>query len=244
MSGVTWAAAWGAVTGTASLTLLLWKERRAVRRGVEVRAGWQYAVDPTDDHIFDVWVSVQARATGQRPTSVEFVGFEIKILADREKMREHRGVEWRPDRNLWVRHTAEIALNGEVLELKPDGPFVKVWTRLPPIVARGIDPTDLLVRPYVVTGQEEHWYGPASPFLPRPPRNETQDEVRDALDNLAALEPNRGKLSDVEPGVFGLERLMLEGTTVSSRELAEKWDREASEVADPTTPKVEGLGSF
>lgn len=44
------------------------------------------------------------------------------------------------------------------MEVSPDGPRVRIWTRLVPICRHSIDPTETLVRAYAVTYPETYWW--------------------------------------------------------------------------------------
>jgi len=98
----------------------------------------------------------------------------------------------------------------------PDGPAVRIWTRLFPICAHGIDPTSTPVRPYVVTVPETYWWGPTSPILPELPPGKTLEEAGEELARAAVRHAGARVLDPPAPTtrvgeVIGLMRLILEG---------------------------------
>jgi len=214
-------AVWGAVTGTVGLGIAGWRELRGNKRSLRVERGWQFVYD-ADEQLQDVWVCVMVWNTGRRPLHVEYVGFEALVVGER-KIADDAGMDLPPENNVWVNKRFEIALNGDTLEVVPDGPSVKVWTRLFPICADGIDPTGTEVQPYVVTVPEKWWLGPPGPLLPELPPGKTLEEAGTELvsaavkyagpEVLAANPANR-------PGeVIGVMRLILEGDVERTSDL-------------------------
>lgn len=210
----------GAVTGTTSLGVTLWRERRGIRRSMGVERGWQFVYDD-DGNLLDVWVCVMAYNTGRRPLHIEHAGWEFLVEGPRE-MADAAGIG--PDNRVWVTQRFEIALNGETIETVPDGPSVKIWTRLVPVCAYGIDPGASALRPFVMTVPETYWYGPEGPLIPETPPGRERDDVIAAFTEItnAELDPklkgNPKKFPD-EPAVHGLMRLVLDGDVERTSDL-------------------------
>jgi hypothetical protein len=207
-------AVWGAITGTTGLGLTLWRERRSRKRSLRVAHGWQFVYDENEE-LIDIWVSVMAWNTSHRPAHIEHVGFEAIVEGDPE-LAAHAGIEVPQDQHLVTNRRFEIALAGETLEVVPDGPSVKIWTRLFPICSHGIDPTLTPIRPYVVTVPETYWWGPMSPLLPQPPPGKTLKEAGQELARAAVRHAGAQVLQPPIPAdrageVIGLMRLVLEG---------------------------------
>lgn len=223
-------AIWGAVTGSigtltglGGLALTVHNARRARRRGMLVTHGWQYVYDHSGK-LLDVWVNVTAFNTGHRPLHVEYVGFETLVVADRSAL-EGTGLALADENNVWVNQRFEIALNGETLEVLPDGPSVKVWTRLPPFCAAvPIDPTSTPIRAYVVSWPETYWWeSEAVPLLAEPPQTRKSiDEVEEDIAHLVLAEQDKADFESPpdRPGnVVGLQRLILDGSTERTSDL-------------------------
>jgi hypothetical protein len=211
-------AIWGAVTGTAGLGLATWRERRSWRRSLRVERGWQYVYTKNGgtEQLKDVWVSAMAWNTGHRPLSIEHVGFEFIVPRSREQLAEV-GVKVDPgDRPTWINIRFEIALNGETIEVVPDGPSVKVWTRIGPILDAGVDPTTTLARSFVVTVPETYWWSEEGPLLPVPPQGRDPEVTEAELAHLSGEE----NTEPMVPGkVIGLPRLLLEGEVERTSDL-------------------------
>lgn len=207
-------AVWGAVTGTAGLGLVAWRERRSRKRSLNVSHGWQFVYDGNDE-LIDVWVCVSAWNTSHRPAHIEHVGFEAIVEAD-PKLATDAGVAVPPGQPLVTSRRFEIALSGETFEVVPDGPKVRIWTRLFPICKHGIDPTLTVVRPFVVTVPDIYWWGPTSPLLPQTPPGKTLEEAGEELARVAVRHAGADVLEPPMPAdrageVIGLMRLVLEG---------------------------------
>lgn len=207
-------AVWGAVTGTAGLGLTVWRERRNRNRSLNVSHGWQFVYDGKDK-LIDVWVCVSAWNTSHRPAHIEHVGFEAIVELD-PQLAINAGVEVPPGQRPATNRRFEIALGGETFEVVPDGPMVKIWTRLFPICKHGIDPTLTPVRPFVVTVPETYWWGPISPLLPEMPPGKSRDEAGEELARVAVRHAGAEVLEPPMPAnrvgeVIGLMRLVLEG---------------------------------
>ncbi len=184
--------------------------------------GWQYVYEKQGDaeRLKDVWVCVMAWNTGHRPLSIEHVGFEFIVPSSPEQVAEV-GVDLpRSDRPVWINARFEIALNGETIEVIPDGPSVKVWARIEPILARGIDPTVTPMRSYVVTVPETFWWSFEGPLLARPPQGRKAEKTAEELSRLRrnALD-NEAELPTIPGQVIGMPRLILEGEVERSSEL-------------------------
>lgn len=232
-------AIWGAVTGTigtltglGGLALTVHNTRRDRKRDLRVSHGWQYAYDEAGN-LLDVWVNVTAFNTGRRPLHIEYIGFETMVVADRSVL-EGTGIDLPDENNVWVNQRFEIALNGETLDVVPDGPSVKVWTSLPPLCAAiPIDPTTTPVRGYVVSWPEQYWWEPGpSPLLAEPSQvHRTMTEVGEAVAHLVIAEAP-GRTFDEPPdrpgNVLGLQRLILDGSTERTSDLLRGRDRGTS----------------
>lgn len=210
----------GAVTGTTSLAVTLWRERRGVKRSLRVESGWQF-VYGAEDELLDVWVCVMAYNTGRRPLHIEHVGWEILVEAPPE-LAEAAGVA--PGKRAYNSHRFEIALNGETLEVVPDGPSVKVWTRLVPICAYGINPAETRVRPYVMTVPETYWWGSHGAIVPQTPPGRDPTQVTAAFARIVRDELDPKQMGEAlpfaeEPSVIGLERLILDGDVKRASDL-------------------------
>lgn len=213
-------ALWGAVTGTAGLGLLGWQEFRSRRRRLSVERGWQFSY--RNDELVDVWVYVMAWNTGDRPLHIEYAGFEAIVPGDRS-LADTAGFNLPPENDVWTNKRFEIALNGETLEVIPDGPSVKIWTRLFPICAHNIDPTSTEIRPYVVTVPETYWFGSAGPLLPQVPPGKTREEAGEELVNAAVRHEGPDVVIQVPESrvgdVVGLARLIIEGDVEHAKDV-------------------------
>jgi hypothetical protein len=222
-------AIWGAVTGTigtltgaGNLLRTVRRDRADQKRELEVTHGWQYAYGH-DDELLDVWVCVTLYNTGRRPLHVQYVGFEAMVIGDR-RLAEGAGVDLAPDNNVWVNQRFEIALNGETIEVAPDGPWVRVWTRLVPMCRYGIDPTTTDVVAYAVAYHERYWWeATPQPLLARPSQiHRTAEDVGEAVAQLVVREMGDDKSEPVRViagHVVGLQRLILDGDVLHTREL-------------------------
>lgn len=212
----------GTITGLGSLGLTAHRDRKNAKRDLLVTHGWQYVYDASGN-LLDVWVNVTAFNTGRRPLHVEHIGFETMVLGDR-KLAAEAGVELPPENSVWVQQRFEIALNGETLEVLPDGRSVKVWTRLLPICEHAIDPTRTLFRGYVVSWPETFWWErEPAPLLARPsPVHRTTDEVGEAIAHLFLEHMGDRPMpppADLPGAVVGLQRLILDGDTERTSDL-------------------------
>jgi hypothetical protein len=218
-------AIWGATTGTAGLGIALRREIWSSKRRLRVANGWQFVFVKNDDggqHLADVWVYVMAWNTGRRPLHIEHAGFEFVVEGSR-RLAEAVGAELGPDNRVWMNARIEIALNAETFEVIPDGPSVKLWTRIQPILAFGIHPMETRMQPYVVTVPEQYWWGEEGPLLPSPPQGMDSYEASAAVGRLATEyvdEHGKREFTGEEPGeVHGVPRLILEGDVERSGDL-------------------------
>ena len=221
-------AIWGAVTGTAALSLNVWRELRGTKRSLRVEHGWQY-VRNEHSQLLDVWVCVMVWNTGRRPIHIEHAGFVTLFEGPRE-LADEFGYELGPENRMWVEQRFEIALNGETIEAIPDGPAVKIWTRLPPITLYGIDPFEQDVRAFVVTVPERYWFGPTVPLVRTPLPGLTKHETGAAVLQLHAAESESRKaagLPRTHPlgDVIGLQRLILEGDVQYAKTVLDEQSR-------------------
>jgi hypothetical protein len=222
-------AVWGAITGTigmltglGNLARTAWRDRKDNRRELEVTHGWQYAYNQ-DDELLDVWVCVTMFNRGRKPLHVQYVGFEAMVIGDRG-LAEQVGVGLPEENNVWVNQRFEIALNDEVLEVAPDGPPHRAWTRLPPICHYAIDPTETPVRAYAVSYYETFWWERhPQPLLPQPSQvHRSREAVGEAVAHLVLAEMGDDPMkppTDLVGGVIGLQRLILDGDVEHTREL-------------------------
>jgi hypothetical protein len=217
-------ALWGAITGTAGLGITLRREVSGTRRRISVERGWQYLFvgDEAGERLRDVWVYVMAWNTGSRPVHIEHCGWEW-LEPGPPELADEVGVDLGPENTVWVNRRVEIALNGETLEVVPDGPSVKVWTRIKPLLALGIDPTATPVRPFVVTVPEAYWWGSEGPLLARPPQGRPIEVVEEQLARLALEAIGEDEIDHGYPGqVVGVARLIMEGDVERTSDL---WPR-------------------
>lgn len=214
-------AVWGAVTGTTGLGLALRREVVGSRRSMRVDRGWQYVSHYPDGRglgrgeLKDVWVYVMAHNTGRRPLHIEHVGWEYFTKATPEAIREAKDkgqVFHSPEDEARMQVRVEIALNGETLEVLPDGPSVKIYTRIGPLLGLGIDPLTTPVAPYVVSVPEKYWWGTEGPLLPEIPGHYKESDVENGLERIKAEFLGDDPVEELIPGmVYGLPRLMLQG---------------------------------
>lgn len=221
-------AIWGAVTGTigtltglGSLVRTALRDRKESHRELEVTHGWQYAY--RNNELLDVWVCVTLFNRGRKPLHAQYVGFETMVIGDRTLARD-AGVELPKENNVWVNHRFEIALNSEVLEIAPDGPPVRVWTRLVPICRYAIDPTTTPFRAYAVTYNEVYWWeNNPQPLLPEPSQvHRTPGAIGEAVATLVLDEMGDEGMkppTDLVGGVVGLQRLILDGDVLHVRDV-------------------------
>jgi hypothetical protein len=193
------------------------------KRYLRVERGWQYALSVSengDKALKDVFVYVMAWNTGRRPLHIEHAGWEFLVPGPRS-LADEAGVELGPDNQVWVNQRVEVGLNGETFEVIPDGPSVKLWTRLGPLLGLGINPTSMAVRPYVVTVPEQYWWGSEGPLLPQPPPGLPVEKVERGLMDMARKQPDkRPQLGNLEVGyVHGVPRLILEGDIEKTSEV-------------------------
>lgn len=215
-------AIWGAVTGTAGLGIALRQEIWSSRRSLRVERGWQYVFKHPEGKspvLEDVYVYVMAWNTGRRPLHIEYAGFDFLVPGPRE-LATKSGYDLPEENDVWVNDRVEIALNGETFEVIPDGPSVKLWTRIGPILGLGIDPTMTLVTPYVVTVPEIHWPGSQGPLLARPPTNYDSPFVEHELARMALeyFAENGDPTPVTEPRITGVPRLIMEGDVERTKE--------------------------
>jgi hypothetical protein len=207
-------AIWGAVTGSVGLGLALRREIWDNKRSLRVEHGWQYVFHTDEEgreRLIDVWVCVQAWNTGRRSLSIEHLGFGWQVEGPRE-LAAQVGVELGPENRVWIQNRVEIALNGETIEVIPDGPKVKVWARISGILAFGIDPRDTLLCPFVVTVPDRYWWGDERVLIPEPPVGRPVELVESGLAELAANASRSPSARRPEPGeVVGVPRLVLRG---------------------------------
>jgi hypothetical protein len=213
-------AIWGAVTGTigtltgvGALARGIWREHRDSKLKLEVTHGWQFSFKE-DRSIRDVWVCVTLYNRGRRPVHVQYVGFEAPVVGDRS-MAEERGLELGDGRRVWTNLRLEIALGDEAVEVAPDGPRVRIWTRLAPICRYGIDPTMTDFAAFAVTYHEIYWWERPLPLLPEPVQPyRTVEEMGEAVahffledlgDEEMAPAPRRAG------SVVGLQRIIVDG---------------------------------
>lgn len=231
-------AVWGAVTGTLGLGITAWREISGNKKSVRVHHGWQF-VYGNDDRMTDIWFYVMVHNDGRRPVHIEHLGFNFIVDAP-EDIKEQ--VKDMPDTYIpdgpALKHEMrfEIALNGETLEVLPDGPSVKVLTQGKPILATGIDPLTTPMSPFAVSVPERYWWGPESPLLPRLPTGYTAEESASSIQRIA--EESRTELevpSYLElPGQLrGLKRLVLDGDVDRLEDVAPKQREE-----DPTSTQA------
>jgi len=211
-----------------------------------VSHGWQFVYDG-EGELLDVWVCVSAWNTSHRPIHLEHVGFEAIVEGD-PKLATHAGVTVPPDQRLVTNRRFEIALGGETFEVVPDGPMVKIWTRLFPICEHGIDPTLTPVRPFVVTVPDTYWWGPTSPLLPQTPPGKTVEEAGAELVRVAVRHAGADVLNAPTPAdrvgeVIGLMRLVLEGDVERTSEVLGAADAtvDARHSGDSNGP-ISGVG--
>ena len=215
-------AIWGAVTGTAGLGLATRRELSNNKRRLRVEHGWQFLLSrDKQPRLLDTWVYVMAWNTGRRPLHIEHVGWEFFVEGSRELAAE-AGFDLGESNTVWLQQRVEIGLNGETLEVVPDGPSVKVWTRCLPLLALGINPMLTPVRPYVVTVPERFWRGDEGPLLPRPPPGIPPEEAGQTLADL--VEAKRDELPRPHDparsgGLYGVPRLILEGDVERTSEI-------------------------
>lgn len=182
--------------------------------------GWQFVHSP-DGKLLDVWVNVTAFNTGRRPLHIEYVGFETFMAVSQDILDGTELPRPTEDPFLMVQRF-EIALNGEAIEVLPDGPSVKIWTRLPPILAAApMDPMARPIRPFVVSWPETYWWEKeAKPLIPEPTHGPTGADIRGQLGALVDAESAKGPLPRLRPGVpVGLQRLLLDGSTERASDL-------------------------
>jgi len=175
-------ALWGALTGTTGLGVAVRREFMASRRRLRVERGWHFATSKDGDEIIDVWVYVMAWNTGGRALSLEHCGFSWLSEGDVKTFERQQGLKMDPGARLWNEHRAEINMLGvDAIEVSPDGPTVKVMTRIGPLLALGLDPLGDDVAPFVVTAAERYWWGRPGPLLPRIPADVSREHVAEAL---------------------------------------------------------------
>ena len=239
-------ALWGAITGTigtltglGNLGRMSWRDRQNAKLDLEVTHGWQYVWGGEDGELLDVWVCVTLYNKGRRPLHVQYVGFETVAPANREAAELELGFAPAEDQPVWTVQRFEIALNGVSVEVAPDGPWVKIWTRLVPICLHAVDPTRQPVRAYAVTYNEKYWWSsPAQPLLPQPwPRWPTISATGEAVARLVLKEMGDDEMElsvSHENAVVGLQRLILDGDVLHVRELFPD-DSPRSEPGDSST---------
>jgi hypothetical protein len=160
---------------------------------------------------------------GRKPLHVQYVGFETMVVGDR-RIAEEAGLDLPPDNNVWVNQRFEIALNTQTLEVAPDGPPVRIWTRLIPICRYAIDPTTTPFTAYAVTYYETFWWeAEPQPLLARPSQvHRSREEVGEAVARLVLAEMRDEEMkspTDLVGGVVGLQRLILDGDVEHTRDL-------------------------
>lgn len=215
-------AIWGALTGTAGLGLAGWRELRNQKQNLNVEWGFQYVYrrGSDGDHLGDIWVCVSAWNDGRRTLSIEHAGFEFLVPAPPHIRSKH--AQDLPDgMPILTNVRFEIALNGQTIDVVPDGPAVKIWARVGPILKQGINPAETPMRTFVVTVRENYWWSRKGLLVHRPDPGRDLQETKRAIDGLVekaiAAEP---PIPPAEPGqIYPMQRLILEGEVEHSRDL-------------------------
>jgi hypothetical protein len=183
---------------------------------------------------------VSAWNTSHRSAHIEHVGFEAVVEAD-PSLATDAGLEVPLGQRLVTNLRFEIALSGETFEVVPDGPMAKIWTRMFPICAHGIDPTLTPIRPFVVTVPETYWWGPTSLLLPQLPPGKSLDEAGDELARAAVRHAGAEILEPPAPAarageVIGLMRLVMEGDVERTGDVLDGGDRSGN------SGRISGIG--
>jgi hypothetical protein len=222
-------AVWGALTGTAGLGLAGWRELRNQKKNLNVEWGFQYIYHrgPDGDYLGDIWVCVSAWNDGRRTLSIEHAGFEFLVPAPSRILSEHQ--EDLPEGMPVLTNVRfEIALNDETIDVIPDGPAVKIWARIGPILKQGIDPTEARMRAFVVTVRESYWWSKPGLLVHRTDPGRDLDETKAAVKRLItrALDGEL-PIPPAMPGqLYSMQRLILEGEVEHSRDLDPNRERD------------------
>jgi hypothetical protein len=195
-------ALWGAITGTAVII-----SGRRELHGSRTRVGIDHRLffilnRDKPGTVRAAWVGVRLWNKGGRAFTVERIGFQW--LAS-----------WQEGSSLHLDMTptiAEIALDGEKIELAPNGPSQTVSTPLGSAFAAGLDPFSDLIVAWAHTTDGTEWTGPMHPVVltaAPPPPGMTFDQLRDQLNLLRQQAGDIDQLSS-RFLVFGREEPDLE----------------------------------
>ncbi len=215
-------AIWGALTGTAGLGLAGWRELRNQKKNLNVEWGFQYVYrqGSNGDVLRDIWVFVSAWNDGRRTLSIEHAGFEFLVPAPPRIVDEH-GSDLPDGMPVLTNVRFEIALNGETIDVIPDGPAVKIWARVGPILKQGINPAETPMRSFAVTVRENYWWSKEGLLVHRSDPGRDRDETKRAIDALAdeAIDGDCPTPPAVPGQLYPMQRLILEGEVENSKDL-------------------------
>jgi hypothetical protein len=168
-------AIWGAVTGSFGLALAARREYVAGRTRLAIEHGIHLQMSrETRGEILNAWLLVRVWNNGGRPLAVERVGL-------------HFFRSWEEENAIHVDvHPSyiEFALQGQAIELAPNGPSHRLYTPLGPLLKIGIDPIDEPVWAWARTTNGREWTDRMHPILQLPPPGSTPEQVGAGLRRL------------------------------------------------------------
>lgn len=166
-------AIWGAVTGTIGAAVALRREVHVNRRRLSITPGVHFNVSRKEPgEITHGWACVRAWNSGGRDISVEHVGFQYLAQIRSGSNSKQALAEMR----------AEITLNEPFL-LAADGPSVKVYTPLGPLLVDGVSPVHPIQAFAITTGDRE-WMSVEQPLLSSLPPTSSLEQLERGLDHL------------------------------------------------------------